>query len=321
MPNASTDADVLHHHIAVQARYPPGYYVDIRGTHYETKRQGNKETKDKVTDFYIRISIQYLLARKIGGGRIECLRNNVRGYRGGRIPTLEPTVMTDEEMEDQENQKDELMLWCESYVQNPGSVKSFTLKRVVTNHDTLRLDKYIRSAISETRYRGHVSVTFPTTHDRVIVYSPGKINEWRVTTWIRWFFYLTFLWIVSWPALFFLTRKYEVVKVYFDYADKMKNDDGGRLCTVMDELKWFNLWSSSIKRAALARMNCAERTLDESYRQETADAEARGGAASANPAPLPSTGNSFADAALGVLGQGLRVAEAWNDDRGWGYDR
>ncbi|PQE05485.1 ABC transporter protein [Rutstroemia sp. NJR-2017a BBW] len=323
MPNASTDADVLQYHIASQARYPPGYYVEIRGTHNETKRQGNKETKDRVTDFYIRISIQYLIARKLGDGQLWCLPNNVRGYRGGRIPTLEPTVATEEEMTDVENPVDQLKLWCEAYVQNPGSVKSFTMKRQVIHHNTARLEKYIRSAISETRYRGHVSVKFATTHDRVIFYSPGKINDWRLNNYIRWFFYLTFLWVISWPVLFFLTRKYEVVTVNFPYADKLEDTAEERRFTRMSELDWYNLWSSSIKRAALARMKCEDRSLDEAYRQATADADARGLAASASPAPLPNTGNSFADAALGVLGQGLRVAEAWsgNPNGEWGFDR
>ncbi|KAM3084418.1 hypothetical protein ACMFMG_001477 [Clarireedia jacksonii] len=223
-------------------------------------------------------------------------------------------------MVDEENQEDELRAWCEAYVQNPGSVKSFTLKREVTNHDTKKLEQYIRSAISGTHYRGHLDVRFPTTHDRVIIYSPGKINEWRITTWVRWFFYLTFLWLVSWPTLFLLTRKYEVVKVRFPYADRLEDGDGDRKCTVISEVDWFNLWSSSIQRAALARMKCEDRSLDESYRLATAAADARGQAASANPPSQPRTGNSFADAALGVLGQGLRVAEAWNSNREWGYD-
>lgn len=302
--------------LRAQISYPPGYYVNITGWHHETRRQGNKETKNKITDFFIRISINDLLIHKIGlNGTLECLPDNVRGYRGGRIPSFEPTVTADEE-----TNTDELKAWCEAYVANPAGVKSFMLKREIINHDTKKLEQHLRSCIAETNYRGHVEISFPTTHDRLIVYSPGKINEWRITTWIRWVFYLTFFWVISWPVLFFLTHKYEVAKVVFPYADRLVDDGGDRICTVMSEVEWLGLWGSAIKRAALARMVCKDRCLDDVYRRETAAADARGLIASATPEPQVNTGNAVADGALSLLRQGLRVAEGFNNARGWGGD-
>jgi hypothetical protein len=186
--------------IREQASYPPTYYVQLHGSHTETRRQGNKETKDKIDDFKIIINITHLLTPgRPGlriGGKLELLPDNKRGYRGTRFPSLNPTVSDVEEA-------DELRAWCDKYVADPAGWKSFTLKREIRHHDTKRLEQLLRSAIQETNYRGHLSIDFPVSHQSVVVYSPGVINQWRITVWIRWVFYLTFLWIFAWPFLFF----------------------------------------------------------------------------------------------------------------------
>lgn len=164
-----------------QSLHPPPYFVQLHGMHTEIVRDGKKETKNKITDFYIRINITHLLgspAVGTGRGKMELLPDNKRGYRGGRIPSLNPTV----EISDAENQLGGLRPWCEAYVKNPAGVKTFTFKREVINHDTARLEQLLRSCILETQYRGHLKISFPILHKRVVVCSPGKINEWRNTT-------------------------------------------------------------------------------------------------------------------------------------------
>ncbi|KAE8452285.1 hypothetical protein EG329_000985 [Mollisiaceae sp. DMI_Dod_QoI] len=317
-PNYSRDSEMLCRMIAHQAYHPPSYFVQIFGTHTETRRNGNKETKDKITDFNLRINISYLLGAA-GSGQLEILPDNARGYRGTCLPKLQPTIPTDEE--DAPTALDSLRLWCEKYVADPSGVKSFLLKREILNHDMKKLDQLLRSAISETNYRGHVSISFPVQHQRVIVYSPGRINEWRITVWIRWVFYLTFLWIFAWPVLFFLTARYEVVKVNYLYANVPggNGNEMGRECTVMSETEWFNRWQSAVKRAALARMVCKDTCLDEEYRALTERADQRGERVGREP-DVPRTGNAWADGAIGLLGQGLRVVERFSDAAGWGAD-
>jgi hypothetical protein len=302
--------------IKTQARYPPSYFVQIHGSHTETRRNGNKETKDKITDFLIRINITHLLGQ-LGTGEVELLPDNKRGYRGTRIPSLKPTVS--EVLDEEAGRMDELKLWCEKYVADPAKVKSFILKRKIINHDKKKLEQLLRSAIAETNYRGHVSVDFPSTYNSLIVYSPGKLNEWRITVWIRWVFYCTFLWIFAWPLLFFLTARYSVVKVVFSYADNENSNDPARRATVMSEVDWFHMWQSAIKRAALARMNNKDTVLDDAYRIATERADQRGEQQGRQP-EIPRTGNAFADGAIGLLGQGLRVAEGFTTARGWGAD-
>jgi hypothetical protein len=290
--------------------------VQLCGTHTETRRNGNKETKDNITDFYIRINLTYLLG-PWGSGSIEFLPDNKRGYRGTIIPRLPPSkgISLDEEIGE-----DELSTWCKKYVSDPSEIKSFTLKREIQHHDTKKLEHLLRSAIAETNYRGHVSIEFLKQHERVVIYSPGTINQWRMTVWIRWIFYLTFLWIFAWPVLFFLTSRYEVVKGIFQYADCPPNTNPNRKPTVMSEVAWFHRWESAIKRAALARMvNKDGACLDEEYREATERADARGEAVGRTP-EIPRMGNAFADGALGLIGQGLRVAEGFSAQRGWGGD-
>jgi len=312
-PDFSHTTATLFAMIKEQSSCAPCYTVQIHGSHKETERNGNKETKRTVQDFSLRLNLTDLLAQT----PMESLPNNKRGYRGGIIPMMKPVVGPG----GTEDAMDEVHSWCESYVRNPAAIKSFTLERKITNHDQKKLEQLLRSAIYETNYKGHVEIKFLSQYTKLIVYSPGKINEWRTTNWIRWVFYLTFLWIVSWPILFFLTRKYQVVKVNFQYADVLKDDGGNRKCAVMSEVEWFNLWESAIKRAALARMLCEDTFLDDAYRISTAQADARGLLSSMQPQQQPlTTGNSFADGALSFLGQGLRVAEVWNTSRGWGGD-
>ena len=311
-PDFSHTADSLFAMIKEQSLFAPCYTLQISGSHKETERHGNKETKRTVQDFSIHLNLTDLLDHT----SMVSLPGNKRGYRGGIIPRMKPVIGSGEP----EDAFDEIRMWCEHYVRNPAAVKSFTLERKIINHDQKKLEQLLRSAIYETNYKGHVDIKFLSRYTKLIVYSPGKINEWRTTTWIRWVFYLTFLWIVSWPILFFLTRKYQVVKVNFQYADIPKDDGGNRNCAVMSEVEWFHLWESTIKRAALARMVCDEACLDDAYRIATAQADARGLTSSMQPPQLPQTGNAFADGALSFLGQGLRVAEGWNASRGWGGD-
>ncbi|CZS90997.1 uncharacterized protein RCO7_01379 [Rhynchosporium graminicola] len=219
---------------------------------------------------------------------------------------------------DAEEGADELKRWCDRYVADKSGWKSFTLKRKIINHDKKRLEQLLRSAIAETNYRGHVSIDFPEQRTSLIVYSPGKISEWRITSWIRWVFYCTFLWIFAWPFLFIITARYETVKAIYRYADQPPGDMRRR-CIVMTEVEWFHRWQSAIKRAAIARMMCRDGPLDEHYRLATERTDVRGELHGRQP-EAPRTGNAFADGAIGLLGQGLRLASDYNDARGWGAD-
>jgi hypothetical protein len=113
---------------------------------------------------------------------------------------------------------------------------SFALDRTVTNWDTSYLEGRLLSLVNSTSYGGRVAVTFPLTHCRVVIKNPDKVN--------RFFSNVT--------KVFTGTRKYEVVKSVWPYADVARGEHG-RKCTVQEEETWLRDWSDSIRQAILGR--------------------------------------------------------------------
>ncbi|KAH8687096.1 hypothetical protein BGZ60DRAFT_70 [Tricladium varicosporioides] len=297
-PGYSDDAETLRQMIYEQASYPPTYYLELQGTHTETTyRQGNRRghnsfsngrrrasggsyesdtvTQNTVTDFNIRVNITHLLSQGPDiGGELELLPDNTRGYRGGIIKRQTPTIGSDEI----QNQHDELKAWCDKYVADASKLKCFKLERYTTNHDTVKLEYLLRSLVLSTGYRGSISIRFSTQHSSVTVYNPSIINKWRMTRWICWVFYLSFLWILSWPFLTLATARYEVVKVVFPYADIPPEEEvrgAHRTPTVMSETAWFYLWERALRRGVLERMDCKLYDMDDAYRIATEEQASR----------------------------------------------
>jgi len=106
----------------------------------------------------------------------------------------------------------------------------------VINWDTSYLEGRLLSLINSTAYRGHTTVSFPLTHSRVIIHSPDKVN--------RFFSSVT--------KVFTGTKKYEVVKSIWPYAD-VPRGELGRRCAVQEEEMWFNDWKDAIRHAVLGR--------------------------------------------------------------------
>ncbi|RKF55602.1 hypothetical protein GcM3_200048 [Golovinomyces cichoracearum] len=261
-PSYSNDTDALYALINEQSSYPPVYYVQIHGKHNETQRDSEaKESQQEITDFYFRINITHLLGPS-GSGELQFLPNNKRGYRGTRYPALMPVLS---EMES----RDALYEWCQKYVSDPSRIKSFTFSRKIRNHDKQKLYRLIRTGIVETGYRGQIYITFPATHQKLIVYSPGKINELRTMTWVRWIFYLSFLWILAWPILTIVTSHYKTVVTIFYYANSALSSDPNRTCKVLSEDQWYQSWKRSIQKAVLSGINISDDALTEDYRIAT----------------------------------------------------
>ena len=112
----------------------------------------------------------------------------------------------------------------------------FTLERTVVNWDTSYIEGCLLSLISSTSYKGHVTITFPLTHNLVVVRSPDKVN--------RFFSNVT--------SLFVGTKKYEVIKSVWPYAN-IERGEPGRRCVVQSEDAWLNDWKSVIKYAVVGR--------------------------------------------------------------------
>ncbi|KAL8762348.1 MAG: hypothetical protein Q9203_007151 [Teloschistes exilis] len=303
-PLYSQDASFLGQMLQDQAKYPPTFTARMVGTHTETRRNKEKQEKVTVTDFDVRLDMTHLLVpsatthTSLLRSGFETPSPGMKAYRGHRTKTATAA----ESAEDAD-------AYINSYVSSQFPVRSFTLNRHIINHDSAGLETLLKSLIGSTNYRGHLQVSFPITHNRVTVYSPCWQNDYREKTWLRWFFYLTFLWIFSWPYLWFVTRRWEVMTAVFPYSSAPEGRN--REFVVKSEHAFFQEWKASIRRAVLGKM---QGWVDEEYRVATEEAGRDG------LARMPSTGNATADGALGFLQQAVSVGRDVAMAGGWGAD-
>ncbi|KAK0111486.1 hypothetical protein ONS95_001841 [Cadophora gregata] len=183
-------------------------------------------------DFDVRLNLMNLIVPeegKAGSGRmnyVKVIGKGEMGFRGEGKEALVPDLRSLEE-------------WARRYCEDQNSIKRFVLDRTVINWDTSYLEGRLLSLISSTSYRGHVTLSFPLTHSRVVVHSPDKVN--------RFFSDVT--------KLFTGTKKYEVVKSVWPYADIARGENGGvgRRCAVQEEEVWFADWRDAIRHAIVAK--------------------------------------------------------------------
>jgi hypothetical protein len=78
-------------------------------------------------------------------------------------------------------------------------------------------------------------------HSRVVVHSPDKVNRFFSNV----------------AKVFTGTKKYEVVKAVWPYADVARGEGsvgrGGRRCVVQSEDAWFESWRDAIRHAVMMK--------------------------------------------------------------------
>ena len=208
----STNAAALVSLIRAQSTVPPKPQIHVRGT------RGRK------VDFDVKLNLMSLLVPEDERQRMDYIRPVGEGevaYRGGVKPDVLPEV-GDAGLEE----------WCRRYVQDPASVKSFALDRVVANLDVGWIEGQLRSLVASLNYRGVVDVTFLVTHSRVLVQNPDKVNQF----------------FTSVATLFSGKNKYEVVKAVWPFATT-KNGEPGRRCIVQSEEAWWKEWKDPLRYA------------------------------------------------------------------------
>ncbi|KAF2111747.1 hypothetical protein BDV96DRAFT_581699 [Lophiotrema nucula] len=315
-----TDPVYLEEGIRELAKQAPVPLVYIMGHHKETIKRGDKkETKD-VTDFRIVLNLQRCLRNNFDDSdttwmTLRTVDNSEKAFRGSFMKKRAPGFKQDIEVG---IPSPELKEWCHLYCASPSLLRSFRLRRIVTGFDETQLKNRIEGLIRSTNYRGHLSITFPVEEKNVDIYTSNRINNWRLTRWICWLFYLTFLWIFTWPYLFFATKRYAVVKAEWPFS--VTDERGNKRYTTISEEQWYEKWHVGIRRLALDR-----------YQGEASEDMLLGVIARPADPPMPgtiSTGHAGVDNAVGLLTQGFQVASAisrgGNLSRGlqggWGYD-
>ncbi|KAF1942783.1 hypothetical protein EJ02DRAFT_454072 [Clathrospora elynae] len=319
---AALDTDPAKLFVAVNhfAKTAPVPLVYIMGTHKETVKKGDKKETRHITDFRLVLNLQRYLRVGFHDGNISSMslvtvENGEKTHRGTIMKCRAPGSQQDIEVG---TQKVTLTEWCHRYCASPRMLKIFRLRRVVTGFDEPHLKNRLEGLIRATNYRGHISVTFPVEEKNVDIYTSTRINEWRQTTWICWIFYLTFLWIFTWPYLFFATKRYAVVKAQWPFSST--DSHGNKTYTTVSEEQWFEKWHVAVRRLVLDR-----------FEGEASEEMMDGVLARPTDPPMPgtiNTGHTGVDNAVGILAQGFQVARAIQSSGnlgrglqgGWGYD-
>ncbi|KAM0355105.1 hypothetical protein ACHAPU_000964 [Fusarium lateritium] len=320
---SDADPEFLEQWVRIMARYPPSPYVHITGTHHETRQEKDGKSKtEEITDFRIMISLQnYLWPNFIRGltssTKFETCESAEKTYRGTVFKKRQDGLNGAIEVG---HTKPTLKEWCHRYCAKATGAKVFRLTRSVTGFDEFAVRQDLTNHIRQTNYKGRLTVEFPVGDRAVDIYSSSKLNNWRLTRWICWLFYLTFLWIFSWPVLFFATKRYEVVKVTWPFS--RENERGGRAFTTVDEHTWSSMYGPAIKQLCLERYQglAGDTLLNEILER-----------AQAPPSTEQAVGRAVVSAAAAAFQGGqlntaegmrnmMRIAGVASDQVGWGYD-
>ncbi|RYP82750.1 hypothetical protein DL769_001559 [Monosporascus sp. CRB-8-3] len=209
----SEDAAALASLIRGLATVPPKPHIVVQGK------------RDHRVDFAIKMNLMSLLVPDDPSRRMDyvrCVNSDEMAYRGGQHPALKPDLGPDAGLED----------WCDRFVKDPATVKTFMVERIVANLDTNWIEGQLRSLVASTDYRGVVTVQFPVTHSRVIIQNPDKVNKF----------------FTSVASLFSGKNKYEVVKVIWPFATS-RSGELGRQFAVQSEKTWWAEWKDVIRFA------------------------------------------------------------------------
>src|SRR5947209_7107001 len=123
------------------------------------------------------------------------------------------------------------------------------MEKTCPGYNTALLERELQQLIHATNYRGQVKVTFPSTNHIIKIRPSNQFTRLRYNSPLRWFFYVTFLWIITWPILWFITKKYNVIKSVWPISVEQ---DHGRIVRITEE-QWLMKWKPPIRRAVLAK--------------------------------------------------------------------
>lgn len=297
-----SDPAFLIDHMQRLAVVPPRPFVRLRGTHRERQRGRDEDRRGdrQVVDFDIRIELTHLLYTDIGrqqAWRGLVTASNLERVRRGtvfarRAPASNGAV---------EEGVPGLDQWCHRFCASPAGLKCFTLERRVLGWDWDLVRRRLEALVRATNYRGHAVVSFPVRNARVDVYNDCRTNRWRLTGRIRFLFYATFLFLLTWPWLLLRTRRWETVTAEWHASQPTSVPGRKQYAAGMGEEQWYALWAKAIQRAMLERRD-GELDRGDLERAQAGTVGGEGWLASA-------------------VGTGVEAMDAVNRSFGWGGDQ
>ncbi|RAH80330.1 hypothetical protein BO86DRAFT_457183 [Aspergillus japonicus CBS 114.51] len=354
-PVLATDAEALYRLVDTQTRLPPRPCLVISGQHHEKERRGNDSTRRTVCDFNFRIDLtRTLLAWGGGAGPLRRWsyttvvgdHDHQRAYRGGRWPSRGArhgnktggriALPEDGDGTTELGEGDRLMGgleagdaqgedapglrgWCRRFCDDPAPVKSFTYRRNLHGFDAAPMRTKLIAHIRSTGYQGHVHVAPSLANGTITVYSPHWINRLRNHGFVYWACIILQLWIVTWPVIWWLERRYEVVRSEW-FSSQLVADpahpEGQRKVYAgdQDELAAAETWAPVVREAVWQGRKGGDILAEEEVERlrrlgiQRRDAVGQGG-------DLIRRGQ----AVLGLMGirniGGVNVTGAWGADR------
>lgn len=305
-PRLDRDPDFLAQQIATLAAVPPRMFVVVAGRHQEKESSSKKDKSHKtVVDFEIEIELTHLLYSDIHAQKAWRTLNTAGNFEKVRRGSVFPTRaagfggngIAEEGVPD-------LREWCRRYCASRSPLKCFTLKRSVEGYDWDMLRRRLDGLVRATNYRGSVDIKFVNRQQEVQIYNECRVNQWRLTRWIAVVFYATLLFLLTWPYLFFATKRWETLTAEWSLS-RPTAVPGRKQYVSLSEEQWYAMWARTLQRAVLERRRG---TLDQGD-LERMRSEEDGGAAS------PSAGG-FA----GVMQASMEAMGVVNRSFGWGGD-
>lgn len=139
----------------------------------------------------------------------------------------------------------------------------FTLTRTLHGFDANLMHPCLTSHIRSLNYRGHINISTSLAHSSVTIYSPHWINRLRAKPFVYWIFIILQLWIITWPVIWWLERRYEVVRSTW-YTSHLLEDPTARTngrrvyARGRDEAGLAEFWAPAVKQAAWRRQQGEE---------------------------------------------------------------
>jgi hypothetical protein len=304
-----TDPVFLESALRTFAETAPIPLIYIMGTHKETSKHSNKKETTQVTDFRIVLNLAPYLHPNFSSTDTSTMTlttasNGERTHRGTIFKARAPGATQDLEVG---SPAPTLTEWSHRFCASTSPLRIFRLRKTVTGLDESHLRNRIEGLLRSTNYRGHISITFPIEDENTDIYTSHFINKARTTPWICWLFYLSFLWLLTWPLLLLTTKRYTVVRAEWPFSAPSSSssspaEQGRRKYTTVSEEQYLERWGTAIRRLALDR-----------YQGEASEEMMEGVAARPADPPMPATfvsGHAGVDGAVGMLSQGFQVARA-----------
>ncbi|KAI0905076.1 hypothetical protein F4823DRAFT_612724 [Ustulina deusta] len=301
------DPASLETYVRQLSEIPPRPCITLVGTHTETTKDSKgKEEKNTVTDFDVTVELTpYLFADaqyRRSWSQLRTVDNRERVHRGTIRAKHQKGL--DQNIEVGADAKPTLQEWCHRFGASAAGLKCFTLRRQMVGFNEEGVKHRLEGLVRGTNYHGHLRVQLITKDARIDFYNDARINRWRLTSWIRWIFFITLTFIFSWPYLIFRTKRWEVVVAEWPFS--RTNESGAKEYVSISEDQWYNMWAHAICRAVLERRQTC---LDQSDLRRAHEA-----------GPAFNTGNTSVDGTVGLFRAGIHAMNEVNRQLGWGGD-